>query len=572
VKAFLIACGVTAADINTWREIWTRVSFLMRMPEVGSVRDALAREADAALTAATARSGLPAEEILSRLVELATLDDNGQYAGRRLPYNPDDPTESAWIIVLRVFIDRDLLTTGTAENGDWVAAANQEFFVAWPLLTAALRKHDHKIRSIRSVERAAAEWRQAGRTSPYLWNADRLAAIAGVEKVRSLSDDGRDFMAAAQSEIDVAQSKDRARRRRNIAGLAGLCIVSLLAVTSSLWQWSAARSDENVPSQSEKLGRCGGIDIFTGHIDSPYYRYAQVLKRRIEVKYPESAVAVQHTSGTSDNINRLRDPVAASCELSVVQLNVGLDARNGRDDFMGKPLEELRTVGPLWFDLIHLVVRRNSSIHTAADLCGRTVATGVGLSGVKQIGEVLFRQIDCDTTPGVTQERAMLPDGLDRLRAGTVDAVLWAGGSPTRIITNAIDGGLAVRLVPLDDYLTRMQDDWSEHYPGSGDIFQVEQINADDYPGVDRTDTVAVPNGVAVSNTADPEMVRFVAESLVRDRTDFEYALWDDVQGTRHFLDAPRTVAGSKLYCAVPLHPAAAAYYRELSARPPCGD
>jgi TRAP transporter TAXI family solute receptor len=329
-----------------------------------------------------------------------------------------------------------------------------------------------------------------------------------------------------------------------------------------------------VLNRPEKLGGCSRVDIFTGHTDSPYYRYAQVLARGIGDGFPGTAVAVQQTSGTSDNINRMRDPTTAPCELAVIQLSGGVDARNGVQDFEGKPVEELRMVGTLWFDLIHVLVRRDSDIHNAADLCGKRVATGVGESGVKQIGEVLFRQVSgrvhggCDLTP----VRDTLPAGLQRLREGTVDAVLWVGGSPTQMIRDAIDGGLAVRLLPLDDYLLPMQEEWRRAYPKAGDIYQLGEIDAGDYPGVGPTRTVAIPNGVAVNERADDELVRFVAGSLSRDRADFEHALWGDAQGARHFLDPSKTVAGSPLYCAgaVPLHPAAASYYQALGVRPPC--
>jgi TRAP transporter TAXI family solute receptor len=331
-----------------------------------------------------------------------------------------------------------------------------------------------------------------------------------------------------------------------------------------------------VSGQPGQLGGCGRVDIYTGHVDSPYFRYAQVLKNKIENRFPGTAVTVQDTSGTSDNINRLGDVVTASCELAVIQLNVGVDARSGRYDFAGKPVKELRTVGPLWFDLIHLLVRQDSGsagIRDVTDLCGKKVATGVGGSGVKQIGDVLFRQAHC----AVTLESAKLPDGLKKLREGEVDAVLWAGGSPTQMIKNAINDGLAVRLIPLDPYLESMQMEWRRAYPSAGDIYRRQSIKAGDYPGTGTTDilTVAAPNGVAVNNAADPSLVRFVADTLVRDRTDFEHALWGDAQGARHFLTPNEAITNSPLYCVgpphsddvIPLHPDAESYYKEMGVR-----
>jgi TRAP transporter TAXI family solute receptor len=322
---------------------------------------------------------------------------------------------------------------------------------------------------------------------------------------------------------------------------------------------------------SSTLGECSRVDIFTGHPDSPYYRYAQVLKTKIEKGYPGTAVTVEPTSGTSDNIDRMRDDTTASCELAVIQLNVGLDARNGDNDFEGKPVERLRTIGPLWFDLIHILVRRDSDIRKATDLCGKTVATGVGQSGVKQIGEVLFQQVE-KQVPGCKVRRVSetLPAGLNRLGELTVDAVLWAGGSPTAMIREKIGGGLAVRLLPLGDYLAPMQQKWHHDYPTAGDIYQLGRIYEGDYLGVGPTETVAVPNGIAANEGADDELAHFVAKSLDRDRGDFEDALWGEAQGERNFMDPKTAMTSSRLYCEIPLHHAAASYYQDTNVYPPC--
>jgi TRAP transporter TAXI family solute receptor len=572
VEALLRACGVTAdAAIDTWRRTWNRISCVSGLPDVdaGSNRDqgddgsndrrekiALARQANEAIEAASARSRLSAAEVLARLVGLATLDDYGRYSIRRMPYDPD---EAAWVEAVRTFAEHRLLVTGKSENVEWVTVTYERLFTAWPKLEDALHRHDQSIRSIRSIERATDEWSRAGRAAHYLWDADRLAAVDRIDEARYLFTDARAFLAESRRRVAAA----RKRRRLNIAGLAALCLVLLLSAALNAVWWSAARSED-----ARVLGGCDRIDIFTGHVDSPYYQYAQVLKRLVEKGFPGSTVVVQRTSGTADNINRLRDPVAAYCELSVVQFDVGFDARDGKGVFEGKPVEGLRAVGPLWFDIVHLLVRsKDSDIHTAVDLCGKKVASGVDESGVKIIGDRLLDLI-CKQKNPVDKKPTMLPDGLNQLRAGTVDAVLWAGGSPTGIITKAIKEGLAVRALPLDGYLDDMRAEWRKFYPGYGDLYQAGQIDEGDYPRVKETDTIAVPNGVAVSNTADPEMVRFVAESLDRDRADFEHELWGDAQGNRHFLDAPSAVAGS-LYCEVPLHPAAAAYYRTLDVQPP---
>jgi TRAP transporter TAXI family solute receptor len=417
-------------------------------------------------------------------------------------------------------------------------------------------------------------YRQQARLRTQMGSKHHLRRFRTAQELHKLLSEALSHLPVEPGAGPPPPSDTRLRNRVIAIGAAALLVAGAsVAVAASLLGGPGG-------SILPKLGVCSRVDIFTGHGDSPYHRYGQVLERRIESAFPGTAVTVQETSGTSDNINRLRDRAAASCELAVIQLNGGVDARAGVQDFEGKPFDELRTVGPLWFDLIQLAVRRDSAVHAAADLCdGKKVATGPEGSGVKQIGDVLLRQIRY-RTPGckLFDQRWTLAGGLAELRAGKVDAVLWSGGSPTSTIRDAIDDGLEIRMIPLDGYQAAMQEEWNGFYRSKlggaffpGDVYQIEQISRGDYPGVDPTRTVAIPNGVVVNEVADDDLARFVAESLFADdRADFERALWGDAQGARQFPGALDTVATSPLYCLVPLHPAAAAYYEGMGIHAPC--
>jgi hypothetical protein len=73
-----------------------------------------------------------------------------------------------------------------------------------------------------------------------------------------------------------------------------------------------------------------------------------------------------------------------------------------------------------------------------------------------------------------------------------------------------------------------------------------------------------------VNETADPDLVSFVAEKLFSDRAPFEQALWDGTDDVRPLPDARRMLTTSPLYCMVKLHAAAAAYYQTVGIQPPC--
>jgi TRAP transporter TAXI family solute receptor len=365
-------------------------------------------------------------------------------------------------------------------------------------------------------------------------------------------------------------SGDRPGKRRRLAGI--VAVIGLVAVAAVFVAATVANGGKG-SAGSRIIGHCPQVRILTGQPDTPYYRFGTVLQQRIQAAYPGTTVLVPPTQGSAYNLETL--PGEPRCTLAIVQLNTAVDARNGVYQLGGQTDVNLRTVGPIWFDLLQLIVRRDAGIHDATQLCNGTVATGLNDSGTSQVGAVLFRQI-----PGCRprMQPASLTDGLTALRSGRVNAVLWAGGSPTSEIRDA-DLSSTLELLPLSGYLRSMQADWDRFYSQrlgaafvSGPVYQVESVGPDDYPGIAATPTIAVPNGLVADAGADPAVIGFVTDALFSDRADLETAIWGDVQGSRHFQNARQSVATSPLYCLVPLHPTAALYYQRQGIDPPCGN
>jgi TRAP transporter TAXI family solute receptor len=358
------------------------------------------------------------------------------------------------------------------------------------------------------------------------------------------------------------------RRRAAVAVAAGVVAVLLAAVL-----WFVLRPDgKDTPAQ---LGACPTVAVQTGQRNTPYYRYGVALQQHIEARYPGTSVNVVATNGTADNLNRLQDAASSTCVMSISQLNTTVDARIGVNQFLNSPLGGLRSVGPLWLDLVHLMVREDSSVTSPAQLCGRTVSSGLLNSGSLQISQVLFDNVlRCPTTPRPEN----LDAGLADLKAGRVDALLWAGGAPTPQITQAIGAGVRVRMLPLADYVGPMTRNWDDYYRPrlgtqfvAGRVYETATISPQDYAGVGEVATVGTPNGLVVNQSADPALIAFTARDLVEHRTDYETALWGAGSGGRHFESPRQAITNSSLYCLIPLAADAARYYATLGIQPDCG-
>lgn len=195
--------------------------------------------------------------------------------------------------------------------------------------------------------------------------------------------------------------------------------------------------------------------------------------------------------------------------------------------------------------VLHLVVPVSSPVTSVADLQDRSVAMGLAGSGTRFTAERLLRAV------GVTVEPRDLSqaDAAEALRAGHVDALMSLTAMPTPAISSLVEGpGPAVRFLDLADPAAALIRRHPEQYLGVA-------INAAVYPGIEPVSTLAVPTLL----TSMPDLTDDIATFLVA--TVFEHA---------EQLRALRPEAGQlNLRTAiatvpVPLHPAAAGYFRSV--------
>jgi energy-coupling factor transporter ATP-binding protein EcfA2 len=96
---------------------------LARYHDLGGVRGAMTRHADAALAEAVRVSGLTERQVLAGLTRLVTVDETGRRARRRITLTSlTEPQRDA----LEVFVDRRLLLSDADHNGQvWLTVAHE---------------------------------------------------------------------------------------------------------------------------------------------------------------------------------------------------------------------------------------------------------------------------------------------------------------------------------------------------------------------------------------------------------------------------------------------------------------
>ncbi len=220
------------------------------------------------------------------------------------------------------------------------------------------------------------------------------------------------------------------------------------------------------------------------------------------------------------------------------------------------PIRDLRAIAALYPEDLHIVVRAESEIHTLRDLKGKRVALGEPESGTLADARLVLDAAgmsECD----IKAAYLGLAEAADALAQGRTDAFFMVGGYPVPAIAD-IAAGTALRLLPIPhDIAQRL----AQKYP----FFSIDAIPAGVYAGLDSdTPTIGTMALWMTRTEIDEGLVYAITKSL-----------WSDA--TRRLLDAThpagrRIRVGTSLDgLAIPLHPGAARYYREMGVRVPDG-
>lgn len=262
---------------------------------------------------------------------------------------------------------------------------------------------------------------------------------------------------------------------------------------------------------------------------------------------PGLIAAAVSTNGSVANVEALQ---AGAMDLALAQADVAFWAWKADGIFSSRePLADLRALGYLYPESIHLVARADSGITSVADLKGKRVSLGEEKSGTLVEARLILNAFGLKTSQ---VKPAYLRPGpsADKLAAGELDAFFFVGGAPIQAITD-LAAETPVRLVPIDGATGNKL----------ADIFPyltANTIAAGTYPGQeDDVPTLAV--GAVLLTTA--KMPEKLAYGITR-------SLWHPVSldlyrrghpgGGR--LDPTRAMQNT----GVPLHAGAARYYQEV--------
>jgi len=261
---------------------------------------------------------------------------------------------------------------------------------------------------------------------------------------------------------------------------------------------------------------------------------------------PGLVAVAQSSRGSVNNVNGIHSGLFDS---GFSQSDVAYWAYTGTGVFEGRePMADLRAIAALYPEHVQLVARGDAGIDSVDDLAGRRVSLDEPGSGT-YVDALIILEAYGLSEEDVEAEYLKPGPAAEALRDGRIDAFFIVAGYPTRAVADLADSDIT--LVPIDaDPAAQIIEEYG--------FFSADPIPAGTYEGIDEAvDTLAVGAQWITGADQDAELIYQITQ-----------ALWND--NTRRLLDvghARGTAVSLETALngiAIPLHPGAERYYREL--------
>jgi TRAP transporter TAXI family solute receptor len=287
--------------------------------------------------------------------------------------------------------------------------------------------------------------------------------------------------------------------------------------------------------------------IATGGTGGTYYplggMLAQLISNKATVDGKKVSATAESAGASVANAKLLGNEEIESAFVAADILDA---AYNGRAQFNGKPLKNLRALAALYPETVQLVTRAGSGINSIADLKGKSISSGSPGSGQYQLLTDLLR-VNGLTRTDVKEDSSSFSQAVDKIKDGNLDATLITAGVPTAAVTDFAQAH-NLKVVPITG--------------ASIDVLLKEQpyytrvnLPANTYKGqTEAVPTLAVLAVWATQSKVSDDMAYQVTKALFENLPIMGQV---HVQGKNIKLDTAMAVGTT------PIHPGALKYYKE---------
>lgn len=287
--------------------------------------------------------------------------------------------------------------------------------------------------------------------------------------------------------------------------------------------------------------------IATGGTGGTYYplggMLAQLISNQVDLAGKKLSATAETGNASVANSKLLGK---GDIESAFVAADILDAAYNGKGQFDGKPIKNIRALGSLYPETVQLVTQAASNIKQFSDLKGKSVSSGSPGSGQWQLlGDLL--KTNGMTRDDIKEDHSSFSQSVEKLKDGNLTASLITAGTPTSSVTELANGH-EVSIVPLSgkgiDKLLEAQPYYAKF-----------TLPANTYKGQDEAvDTLAV-RAIWATHADLPDDVAYAVVKALYENT--------ETLGKVHPKGKEIDIKTALESISVPLHPGAEKYYRE---------
>jgi uncharacterized protein len=287
------------------------------------------------------------------------------------------------------------------------------------------------------------------------------------------------------------------------------------------------------------------ITIVTGGTGGVFYPYGGGIAKILSEKVPDMQATAQVTGGSVDNVKLL---AAGEAELGFATLDSAWEGLNGLGAYAKDGKQDIRTVALLYDSFFHVCAAADAQIGKVADFKGRRVSVGSAGSSTESIADRVLKAAGLDPQADVGRDNLGVSESTGALKDGKIVGFFWIGGVPTAAVKDlAASGQPKITFIPTHAELQVID----KEFPG---LYRPFTLKPNSYAGQDQEVAgLGVANLLLVAANAPDDLVKNILEGI--------FANLEDVKAI-HPEARKLSLAGAAAKTAVPLHPAAAAFYQ----------
>lgn len=288
--------------------------------------------------------------------------------------------------------------------------------------------------------------------------------------------------------------------------------------------------------------------LATGGTSGTYYPFGGAIANIWNTKVENMNVTAQATGASAENLRLINKGEA---EFAIVQNDVLDYAHNGTDMFEGEKLENIRTIGTLYPEVVQIAASASSGIKNIYNMSGKRVSIGDAGSGVEFNAKQILEGYGL-TFSDINKNNLSFKESADGLQNGTLDACFVTAGVPNSALQElAFTAGLT--LIPVSGAEAKA-------ICAAHPFYTTTVIPGGTYKGADSdVSALAIKATLVVSAKLDDDTVYAMTKALFENLEEL---------GNAHAKGKEVSLRDAITGVSVPFHPGALKYFLECGLQP----